>query len=375
MFSLLRRLGRTPSRRPQTFRPTVEGLEARDLASATALTAATYYYATGIDQPVVFHVGTDRALYEDKIVGTPWQTTDVWKQVYPSAGFKMIAAPADGGPAAPTCFALANGGLYSYVDDGSGFSRLSTATNFTALSATGNSTLSGGSDGVALFALDSSGQVTQYNARGKVTGLPSGVTFTTVAAADNKYGNAVVFAVDTLGRVWENDPGNSAAGSGRWTYLRGPVGFTRISATENVADDLYNPRAGGAVVFAVGRDARLYEWDPEFAGTGWKAISPVCGFRDISAAFDVTGSPMVSAVLGNGGLYNFNYQSSANGSWVKVWDGPDCPGFVSVTVTRAQYTSSDNQTETIFGRTSDGRVWQQDERRFAGTAHLGGWLF
>src|SRR5262249_46475325 len=149
----------------------------------------------------------------------------------------------------------------------------------TALSATGDRTPSGGTTGTALFALDSTGQVTEYNAKGKVASLPSGVAFTTVSAADNQYGRAVAFAVDTAGRVWENDPRNLGPGAGKWTNLPGPVGFTMISASRNVLNNLYNTRADGVVAFAVGRDARLYEWDPEFAGNGWKAISSACGYR------------------------------------------------------------------------------------------------
>jgi hypothetical protein len=261
-------------------------------------------------------------------------------------------------------------GLWSYVDGGS-WKQIDPANNFTALSATQDVEANGGHHGVALFALDSNGHVSKYTTQGLVGGLAhDGAPFTTIAAATNLHGRAVVYALDTNHHIWENDPGNNDAG-GDWQDLGGPVGFTMISATRTTPK-LFNDHSDGTVVFAVGQDSQLYEHD----GDSWPSVSGAWNFQDINASWDFTGSPMVTAVSTDGYIWNFNYQTKQDGSWVKVSDPVlGAADFCAATASHAQYTSSDSNALAIYGRTTDGGLWMQNARRFPNTANNGGWIF
>src|SRR5207249_3910513 len=117
----------------------------------------------------------------------------------------------------------------------------------------------------ALFALDSNGFVSKFSQYGPVVNAlsarPNGHQFTTITAATNQYGLAAVFALDQNGKVFMADPGNLAGAS--WTELPSPGdGFTTICAAGGVARysamNLYNTREDGLVLFAAGKDKKLY---------------------------------------------------------------------------------------------------------------------
>jgi hypothetical protein len=396
MFRFFRSLAaRSKSaRRPVKFRPDLESMENRELLSTNPLTAATF--TSNNTAPEVFAVYQGYGLYVDRMsqgTSAPDQfgytqpfIQDNWQQLTNPADFKMIATSSTGGNIAyPTVFAVVGQQLYSYVDNPAidfyaRLHTLGTPANWQALSAHASND---GSGGVSVFALDDQGNVQEYDALGTqiTTMVQTPQPMTQITATANAEGQGVVFSVDQSGGVWEF---NREFQDNWWHQISPNLAPTMIAATQgrptpgshtilNNDPGLANPVV--PVLFAVGQDNQVHEYNPTRGDDGWRSVGApngATGFRDLSAVTDAGGFAEFGAVPNDGSLWDFNYATDGtNGSWEQ--DKPPSD-FQSVTASRAHFDSSSNYPVTFYARTSGNDLYCFDPQAFPDSPAASYWM-